>query len=91
MNRFSHFHTSAAFYCCSDFATLQWHLAATFREILKLDRKAKVLIITAYPETALMSEALDVGSFGLMKKPIDLEDLRRVLSDIAATAGGVRR
>jgi CheY-like chemotaxis protein len=53
--------------------------AQTFREIRKVDPTANVLIITAYPDSALMAEALQVGPFAIMRKPISLEELRVAL------------
>ena len=53
--------------------------AQTFREIHKVDPTANVVIITAYPDSVLMAEALKVGPFAVMPKPFRLEELRVVL------------
>ncbi|MEE8158149.1 MAG: response regulator [Dehalococcoidia bacterium] len=50
-----------------------------FREIRDLDNSTNVVIITAYPESNLMSEALDVGPFALMKKPFSQDEIRSLL------------
>ena len=55
----------------------------TFREIRKVDPEANVMIVTAYPNSALMYEALQVGPFGMMKKPFTLDELDRVLGYVA--------
>ena len=54
--------------------------AVTFREIRKLDQEVPVVIITGYPDSDLMSEALQTGPFAVMKKPFFLKDLRWMLS-----------
>jgi len=53
--------------------------AEAFREIRQIDPVANVVIITAYPDSALMSEALQVGPFAVVRKPFRLEELRVVL------------
>ena len=53
--------------------------ARTFREIRKVDPDAIVMIVTAYPNSALMFDVLQVGPFGMMKKPFTLDELHRVL------------
>ena len=50
-----------------------------FREIRDLDDSTNVVIITAYPESTLMAEALDVGPFTLMKKPFSQDEIRSLL------------
>ncbi len=60
--------------------------AEVFREIRKVDPAANVVIITAYPDSALMAEALEVGPFAVMRKPFSLEELRVVLSHGAPAA-----
>ena len=55
----------------------------TFREILKGDPDAFVVIITAYPNSDLVWEALEVGPFTMMKKPIAVGQIRRVLRSMA--------
>ena len=54
--------------------------AVAFREIRKLDRDVPVVIITGYPDSNLMSEALQTGPFAVMKKPFHLNDLRWMLN-----------
>ena len=57
--------------------------AQTFRTIRSVDPLANVVIITAYADSHLMTEALKVGRFSLMPKPFGLEDLHLTL-DAAA-------
>ena len=50
--------------------------ADTLREIRRIDPSANVVIITAYPSSDLMHQALEEGGlFGLMRKPITQETL----------------
>jgi CheY-like chemotaxis protein len=64
--------------------------ADVFREIRKVDPAANVVIITAYPDSALMAEALQVGPFAMMRKPFSLEELRVVLNHGAPAADPAR-
>ena len=64
--------------------------ARTFREIRKVDPDANVMIVTAYPNSALMFDVLQVGPFGMMKKPFTLDELHRVLGYVEEGSGSVR-
>ena len=57
--------------------------AETFREIRKLAPDAYVVIITGYPDSTIMAEALEIGPFAVMKKPFSLEELGVVLGCVA--------
>ncbi len=69
--------------------------AETFREIHKVAPNVEVVIITGFPDSAIMSDALQVGPFAVMKKPFTLAQLDRVLSRVQAVSRasryGVRR
>ena len=56
--------------------------ADTFREIRSMDPDASVVIITGYPESSAMAEALQIGPFGVMKKPFTRNQLRLVLRNV---------
>ena len=57
-------------------------------EVRRRDNDVQVVVITAYPETGLMTEAMEAGPFAVLKKPTRLNELRLVLSGIGdATAG----
>ena len=66
--------------------------AQTFREIQEVDPQANVVIITAYPHSDLMAEALEVGPFAVMRKPFTLDEIRMVLDRVVirSTRGRVR-
>ena len=69
--------------------------AETFREIRKVAPDVEVVIVTGYPDSSIMSEALQVGPFAVMKKPFTLDQLDHVLSRVQAVSRasryGVRR
>lgn len=50
-----------------------------FREIRDLHYSTTVVIITAYPDSHLMAEALEVGPFALMKKPFSQDEIQSLL------------
>ncbi len=64
--------------------------ADTFREMRKVDPEANVVIVTAYPNSSLMYEALQVGPFGMMKKPFTLDELHTVLGYVADSSVAAR-
>ena len=55
----------------------------TFREIRKIDPDMYVVIITAYAESDLMQQALEIGPFAVMLKPVDPDDLRHLVGSVA--------
>ena len=55
---------------------------ATFREIRQVDADVYVVVITGYPDSDLMWEALEIGPFAVMKKPISPDELRAVLANV---------
>lgn len=50
-----------------------------FKEIRKADQSSNVVIITAFPDSHLMAEALNVGPFALMKKPFSQDEICSLL------------
>ena len=68
--------------------------AETIRAIRRLDPGARVVIVTAYPDSALMYQALKAGPLAVMRKPFTLEELQSVLKyvprGIEATASPSR-
>ncbi len=57
--------------------------AETFRRIREKDPAVRVVIITGYPDSAILMKALKSGPFVVMQKPLILEELRMVLSQVA--------
>jgi len=51
--------------------------AETFRRIRQINDSVPVVIITGYPMSELMEQALEQGPFGVMKKPFDALDIHR--------------
>ena len=64
--------------------------AETFREIRKAAPNVEVVIVTGYPDSSIMSEALQVGPFAVMRKPFTLDQLDRVLSRVQAVSRASR-
>ena len=64
--------------------------AETFREIRKLAPDVEVVIVTGYPDSSIMSEALQVGPFAVMRKPFTLDQLDRVLSRVQTVSRASR-
>ena len=62
----------------------------TFRAVREVVPSALVVIVTAYPDSELMSEAMEIGPFAVMKKPFTLAELRVVL-DYRASPSPVSR
>jgi len=53
--------------------------AQTFREIRKLDQSVPVVIVTGYPDSEIMAEALKVGPFAIVRKPFNLDQLSHIV------------
>ena len=53
--------------------------AQMFREIRKLDQDVPVAIVTSYPDSGIMSEALKVGPFAIVRNPFSLEQLSHIV------------
>lgn len=70
--------------------------AQAFREIRKIDQDVPVVIVTGYPDSGIMSEALKVGPFPIVGKPFHLDQLSHLLSrligasPLATTRGSSR-
>ena len=50
-----------------------------FKQIREANSFSNVVIITAFPDSYLMAEALDVGPFTLMKKPFSQDEISSLL------------
>ncbi len=58
--------------------------AETLREIRKIDSNPQVVIVTAYPESEIMAQILEVGPLTLIRKPFVVEELEAVLKSTVA-------
>ena len=58
--------------------------AKTFKEIRQIEPEVQIVVVTAYPDSALLSEALQIGPFAVMKKPFSVEELQGVLKYISS-------
>jgi len=54
----------------------------TFREIKKIDRKAVVIMMTAYSVEDLVKEALEEGAYATVYKPFDVDKIVAVIEDV---------
>lgn len=62
--------------------------AETFREIGRVGPEAFVVVVTAYPDSTLMSEALQTGPLAVMRKPCSVEELEVVLKYVRRSSAG---
>ena len=64
-------------------------------EILKEIKKAKsdlpVVIITGYPDSEIMTQALELGPISVLKKPFSREQIRDLLKILLAPSTGAGR
>jgi excisionase family DNA binding protein len=64
-------------------------------EVLKEIKKAKsdlpVVIITGYPDSEIMNQALDLGPISVLKKPFNRDQIRDLLKILLAPAAGTGR
>lgn len=51
----------------------------TFRAIKEADPKALVVIVTGFPDHRLVSEAIALGPFMVMRKPFGLQEIYNIL------------
>lgn len=58
----------------------------TFKEIKKLDRSTTVIMMTAYSMDDLVHDALKEGAYGVLHKPLDIEQVIRRIE--ISKAGG---
>lgn len=49
-------------------------------ELLKIDRSVKIVVITAHTSETLGKEAITRGAFDYLKKPIDIDELKVILT-----------
>ncbi len=54
----------------------------TFKEIKKLNLGAMVVIVTAYPDSELLSEAMRLGPLTVILKPLDLNEIQRSVESL---------
>lgn len=64
--------------------------AETFREIRNISKDVEVVIVTGYPDSALMADALRVGPFAVISKPFSIEQLEIVLERAKRLSGSAK-
>jgi excisionase family DNA binding protein len=55
----------------------------TFRAIHSLRPALPVMIVTGYPDSDLMAQALEIGPFTMISKPVDLAQIQKTVHRIA--------
>ncbi len=53
----------------------------TFREVNKIRPETLVVMMTAYAVEDLVQEALEEGAYGILYKPLDMEDVLKSLEE----------
>jgi two-component system, response regulator, stage 0 sporulation protein F len=53
-----------------------------FKEIKKMNLRALVVIVTAYPDSELLVEAMKLGPLTVILKPFDLSEIQRSLESL---------
>ena len=54
----------------------------TFKEMKQLNLRAVVAIVTAYPESELLAEAMKLGPLTVILKPFDLSEIQRSVESL---------
>jgi DNA-binding NtrC family response regulator len=54
-----------------------------FKEIKKLNLKSLVVIVTAYPDSEMLVEAMKLGPLTVVLKPFDLTEIQRSVESLA--------
>ncbi|MGH7322379.1 MAG: response regulator [Candidatus Rokuibacteriota bacterium] len=57
----------------------------TFRKLHALQPELPVVIVTGYPDSDLMAQALEIGPFTMINKPIDVSQIQKVVDLIVGT------
>lgn len=60
-----------------------------FKRIRKVDKHVPIAIITGYPDSDLMSKAMEQGPFMVLKKPLGIDDVRKTIRSLASTTGAI--
>ncbi len=58
----------------------------TLKEVLKIDATSLVIMMTGYSVDKMLQEALDLGAYGVIYKPFDVEEVLSTLSQIFQTS-----
>jgi DNA-binding NtrC family response regulator len=57
----------------------------TFREIHSIRPALPVMIVTGYPDSDLMAQALEIGPFTMISKPVDLAQFQKMVGRIVGS------
>lgn len=62
----------------------------TLRRIRQIDDRLPVVIITGYPDSELMNQALELGPLGVIKKPFGSVEIHRAIDSFLNSTSGER-
>jgi len=57
----------------------------TFRQLHELRPQLPVVIVTGYPDSDLMQKALEIGPFPMINKPVDVNQIQKVVDLIVGS------
>jgi len=57
----------------------------TFRQLHELRPQLPVVIVTGYPDSDLMQKALEIGPFTMINKPVDVNQIQKVVDLIVGS------
>lgn len=57
--------------------------ARTFAQIRKIDPEANVVLITAFPDSELVSEAMKHGAISLLIKPVPTAEIKKLVRSVS--------
>jgi excisionase family DNA binding protein len=55
---------------------------AVFKHIRKIDKNVPIVIITGYPDSDLLGKIMEQGPFMVLKKPLNIEDIRKTIHSV---------
>jgi DNA-binding NtrC family response regulator len=59
-----------------------------FKRIRKIDEHVPVAIITGHPDSELLAKAMEQGPFIVMKKPLDIYEIRKTVYSLTNSGNG---
>jgi excisionase family DNA binding protein len=63
----------------------------TFRQLRALNAALPVIFVTGYPESSMLQNALTIGAFTVLSKPVDMQQLRSAVGMLLRSASASPR
>jgi DNA-binding NtrC family response regulator len=57
-----------------------------FKQMRKIDKNVPIVIITGYPDSDLLKKIMEQGPFMVLKKPLNIGDIRKVIRSVVEGA-----